>query len=395
MSDIGERWQQRISKGKRPDRHSIPHRSEHSIPHRDEHRGEHSNHAQPDLKVSDHGHDHHDHDHHGHEPLQHGQGQAHHGHEHPNFKSFYTYRAEVRRVLLITLVLNVLVVVLKLIVGWWTGSLSLLADALHSITDSANNILGLVTNQLASPVPDRDHPYGHQKYEAVGALGIAAFLGIACFEILKGAVERLIFKGDPATMNATSLWFLLSVLGINIFVAFYERRVGKRLGSNILIADAQHTMSDIWITIAVIGGLIGVWSGIQWLDVFLAFPVAILVIRSGWVVLSANLPWLVDEMAIAPEAIHAEVMHVPGVLNCHNIASRGLLGRQVFIDMHLIVEPRDVLGAHNITEQVEQKLEEAFGPARVTIHVEPHSYVEREISYGHSEGHHASQNHHA
>ena len=130
----------------------------------------------------------------------------------------------------------------------------------------------------------------------------------------------------------------------------------------------------------------------------LAVPVALLGIRSGWVVLSANLPWLVDEMAIAPEAIHAEVMQVPGVLNCHNIASRGLLGRQVFIDMHLIVEPKDVLSAHIITEQVEQRLEQQFGPTRVTIHVEPPSYVEPEITFGvghhgpdyHGSGHHAS-----
>jgi cation diffusion facilitator family transporter len=351
MSDIkpemGKQWQQRISKIKLP--HSHAHSSGDQHPSHD---------------------------------------QASHAHAHPNFKSFNTYRSEVRRVLLITLVLNILVVVLKLVVGWWTGSLSLIADALHSITDSANNVLGLVTNQLASPEPDRDHPYGHQKYEAVGALGIAAFLGIACFEILKSAGNRLIFKGEPVTMDALSLWFLLAVLGINIFVAFYERRVGDRLGSNILIADAQHTMSDIWITIAVIGGLVGVWGGVQWLDVFLAFPVALLVIRSGWVVLSANLPWLVDEMAIAPEAIHTEVMRIPGVLNCHSIASRGLLGRQVFIDMHLIVEPQDVLSAHDITERVEQQLEDEFGPARVTIHIEPYSYVEREISYGHSGSHH-------
>lgn len=303
-------------------------------------------------------------------------------HSHAHTHSYADYRSEVRRVLVLTLGLNLLVVFLKAGVGFWTGSLSLMADALHSITDSANNVLGLVTNQLASPEPDRDHPYGHQKYEAVGTLGIAAFLGIACFEILKGAAERIIFGGDPVRMEATALWIMLFVLGVNIFVAFYERRVGSRLGSNILIADAQHTMSDIWITIAVLGGLIGVWVGQEWLDVVLAFPVALLVIRSGWVVLSANLPWLVDEMAIAPEAIHSAVMQVPGVLNCHNIASRGLLGRQVFIDMHLIVEPKDVLSAHNITEQVEQKLEEEFGPTRVTIHVEPPSYVEPEISFG-------------
>ena len=109
----------------------------------------------------------------------HPQAQDPHSHSHSSPEGFATYRAEVRRVLLLTLVLNVLVVVLKVVVSWWTGSLSLMADALHSVTDSANNFLGLVTNQLASPEPDRDPPYGHQKFAAVGALGIAAFLGIA------------------------------------------------------------------------------------------------------------------------------------------------------------------------------------------------------------------------
>ncbi|MEO0869903.1 MAG: cation diffusion facilitator family transporter [Cyanobacteria bacterium J06642_11] len=291
------------------------------------------------------------------------------------------YRSEVRQVLIITLLLNLLVMAIKLVVGVWTGSLSLLADALHSVTDSANNILGLVTNQLASPEPDREHPYGHQKYEAVGALGIAAFLGIACFEILRGAFDRLLSGSAPITLAPTALWLMLIVLGLNIVVAVYERRVGMRLGSNLLIADAHHTMSDIWITIVVIAGLIGVWLGLAWLDILMALPVAILVLHSGWVVLSANLPWLVDEMAIAPEAIHREVMRVSGVLNCHSIASRGLLGRQVFIDMHLIVEPKDVVSAHDITELVEQRLEDTFGPIRVTIHVEPPSYREENISY--------------
>lgn len=293
------------------------------------------------------------------------------------------YRTEVRWVLLLTLGLNVAVVILKGLVGWWTGSLSLLADALHSVTDSANNVLGLVTNQFASPQPDRDHPYGHQKYEAVGALGIAAFLGIACFEILQQAITRLMAPGDPVEMSPPALWIMLLVLGINIFVAFYERGVGLRLGSQILLADAQHTMSDIWITITVLGGLIGVWFGWQWLDIALSFPVAVLVFHSGWEVLRSNLPWLVDEMAIAPEAIHHTVMQVPGVTNCHSIASRGLLGRQVFIDMHMVVNAADVKTAHDITEAVEQQLEHKYGPVRCTIHIEPPAYVSDDITYGH------------
>lgn len=303
----------------------------------------------------------------------------HHNHASPGFR--VDNRRAVRRVLIVTLALNVLVAVLKSVVGAWTGSLSLLADALHSVTDSANNVLGLVTNQLASPRPDRDHPYGHQKYEAVGALGIAAFLGIACFEILKHAGERFFTDGVVVEMSAIALWIMLIVLGINIGVAFYERSVGLRLRSKILVADAHHTMSDVWITIAVIGGLVGIWLGWQWLDIALALPVAMLVFKSGWSVLRENLPWLVDEMAIAPEAIHAAVMQVPGVLNCHDIASRGLLGRQIFMDMHLIVEPKDLEKAHAITEQVEAVLNEKYGPARITIHLEPRGYQSPEISY--------------
>lgn len=291
------------------------------------------------------------------------------------------YRAQVRRVLLITLLLNLLVMLIKAGVGWRTGSLSLIADALHSVTDSASNVLGLVASRFSSPEPDRDHPYGHQKFEAVGALGIAAFLGIACFEILQGAVERILEGGQAVELSAIALWLVLFVLGVNIFVAFYERRVGQRLGSNILIADAHHTMSDIWITITVLVSLLGVWLGYQWLDIFLAFPVALLVFRSGWMVLRANLPWLVDEMAIAPEAIYQVVMQVPGVLNCHDIASRGLLGRQVFMEMHLIVDAEDVAAAHQITEAVEAHLEGKYGPARISIHVEPPNYQSSQISY--------------
>lgn len=297
-------------------------------------------------------------------------------------------RQKVRQVLIITLILNIIVLILKAVVGIMTGSLSLQADALHSVTDSANNILGLVTNQLSSPIPDRDHPYGHHKFEAIGALGIAAFLGIACFEIVTSALNRIIFGGDPVIIGGSELWVLVIILGINIFVAFYERRVGEKIGSNILIADATHTMSDVWVTISVLLGLIAIWQAENWnlpilksLDYLLAFPVAFLVLKSGWQVLNSNLPWLVDEMAVAPELIHQIVMEVPGVINCHNIASRGLLGRQIFIEMHLIVESENVKTAHYITEEVEAKLEEKFAPVRILIHVEPLEYQSPQITY--------------
>lgn len=297
-------------------------------------------------------------------------------------------RLAVRKVLLITLLFNLFVTALKALLGFWTGSLSLLADALHGVIDSANNILGIITSSLSSPKPDRDHPYGHQKFEAVGALGIAAFIGVTGFEILKGAIERIFIGGETVKISAIELWFLLILLGVNIFVAFYEDGEGQRVGSQILIADAKHTMSDGWVTFVVLIGLIGVWQGqifnqplLQWLDVILAFPVAVMVFLSGWEVLKENLPWLVDEMAIAPEDIHAIALSVPGVINCHDIASRGLVGRQVFIEMHLIVYAPDVETAHYITEEVEARLAERFGLVRVVIHVEPPNYQSDQISF--------------
>jgi divalent metal cation (Fe/Co/Zn/Cd) transporter len=98
-------------------------------------------------------------------------------------------------------------------------------------------------------------------------------------------------------------------------------------------------------------------------------------------VLTENLPWLVDEMAIAPEAIRDVAMQVPGVINCHDIASRGLLGRQVFIEMHMIVDTQEVETAHQITEDVENLLEERFSPVRVLIHVEPPAYHSDKVSF--------------
>lgn len=303
-------------------------------------------------------------------------------------------RDRVHRVLVLTLGLNLVVLSIKLVVGYITGSLSLLADALHSITDSANNVLGLVTNHLATPQPDREHPYGHQKFDAIGALGIAAFLGMACFEIFTSAVERILTPGGKEVeISPSELWLLLIVLGINIFVAFYERNVGQRLGSSILVADAKHTMSDVWVTILVIAGLIAVWQGrvwhlpqLQWLDVVLAFPVALLVFKSGYEVIGENLPWLVDRMAVAPEAIHAVAMSVPGIINCHDIASRGVVGRQVFIEMHVIVDAPDVATAHKITEEVEARLEARFAPVRVLIHIEPPEYKSDRITYDAASG---------
>ncbi len=288
------------------------------------------------------------------------------------------YDRSVRRILWLTLSLNLAVCGIKLAVGFASGSLAVLADAAHSLTDSLNNVMGLVVMRWSSPPPDREHPYGHLKFEALGALGIAAMLGIACFEVVKSAIERLLSPAaDPVRMSALSLGLLCLVLAVNVFVALYERAAAKRLRSQLLLADAQQTFGDIWVTLGVIAGAAGLWlTGWWWIDVALAIPVALAVLVSGWTVLRSNVPWLVDASAIQPQEIQALAMAVPGVVDCHAIHSRGLLGRQVFVEMHLTTRTNDLDSAHRITEEIERRLEERYGPVQATIHVEPARYAE-------------------
>ena len=292
------------------------------------------------------------------------------------------HRGDVRRVLGVALGLNIGMFLLKLMVGVLSGSLAVIADAMHSATDALSSLTGLITNRLSDPRPDRDHPYGHHKYEAVGALGIAGFILFTALEILMRSGERLLEGLPEIRVTPNELLLLLLVLGFNVLLAGYEQREGRRLNSSLLKADAKHAVSDIWTTVVVLVGMAGaLWLQVNWLDIVLAIPMALLLIRLCWQLLKRTLPWLVDHIAIAPESIHAEAMAIPGVLNCHDIASRGVLDQQVFIDMHMVVEAEDLTTAHRITEQVEERLDAKFGPVRCTIHLEPKDYVEDGITY--------------
>ena len=291
-------------------------------------------------------------------------------------------RGAVKRVLLVALAVNVSMTLLKLVIGLLTGSLAVLADAMHSATDGLSSLLGLITNGLSDPSPDRDHPYGHDKYEGLGALAIAGFILFTAFEILKSSLERIAAGLPPLRLDGQDLLLLLIVLGCNLLLAGYERSEGRRLGSQLLLADAKHTTSDIWTTVVVLIGLAGVLAlGINWLDVAMAIPLCVLLVRACWQVLKSNLPWLVDQIAIAPEAIHEVAMTVPGVLNVHDIASRGVLGQRVFIELHMVVDANDLPTAHRITELVEEHLEARFGPVRCTIHLEPREYAIADITF--------------
>ena len=237
-------------------------------------------------------------------------------------------RNDVRRVLTVALALNIAMSLLKLSVGLISGSLAVIADAMHSATDALSSLTGLITNSLSDPRPDRDHPYGHHKYEAIGALGIAGFILFTALEILLRTGERLL-EGLPAIVTNQGLLLLL-VLGANLLLAGYEHSEAA-LDSTLLkpmLSMPPVTSTTVVVLVGMAGAL---WLNVNWLDVALAIPMALPLIRVCWQVLRRTLPWLVDRHR--PEAIHAEAMGVPGI-NCHDIASHGVLGQQVFIDMH-------------------------------------------------------------
>jgi len=284
------------------------------------------------------------------------------------------YQRGVRRVLLITLVLNIAVVIGKLIAGLLAGSLSVISDAIHSTTDSLNNVIGLVVTKYAAAEPDETHPYGHAKFETLAAFVIAGVLFVTCYQIGVSAVSRLFAKdAAPPEITALTIGVMIATIVINIFVTVYEQREGQRLQSEFLVADAIHTRSDVLVSCSVLAGLILVKIGYVWLDPVVSLIVAAVIAWNGYQIFKATVPVLVDAAPVPPTRIAEIVEGVPGVHSVHDVRVRAH-GGEMFVEMHLHVAPRleeDHILSHAITEAVEKRLIEEFGKVTATIHVEP------------------------
>ena len=159
--------------------------------------------------------------------------------------------AKIRAVLATTLVLNWSVAALKLGYGSWSDTLSMLADGFHSLLDGSANIIGLIAMTVAFLPADRSHPYGHRKFESFASLGISLFLLLAAYGIGHGAFARWKVETSPR-ITLMSFAIMIVTMGVNLFVSWYETRVGRRLQSEILVADAMHTRSDLYASLAVL-----------------------------------------------------------------------------------------------------------------------------------------------
>jgi cation diffusion facilitator family transporter len=278
----------------------------------------------------------------------------------------------VRKVLARVLVLNLIVVAIKLIVGLRTGALSVLGAALESTLDLLNNVVGMILVTVAARAPDETHPYGHAKFETLGALAIVTFLSISCFELLREGVMQLSRAHTPERPSLLEVGLVGITLGVNALVVIYERRRGRELSSSFLIADAAHTNSDLYVTLLALISLALTRIGLGALDPLLAVLVALIIAWNGYQILKESVPILVDERGLDSADVRRLVEQIPRIEEVRTVRSRAGASGIVFAEVTVgVAGSTSVADAHAIADEVESRIAEALGASEVVVHVEP------------------------
>lgn len=280
---------------------------------------------------------------------------------------------EVQKILAIILVANLLVAGLKILVGTIIKSTSMTADGFHSVSDGASNVIGLIGIHFASKGRDKEHPYGHSKYETLAGLFISLMLFIAGGNVILAAIEK--FR-NPLMPEVTtmSLLALVFTLIVNIVVSNIEYRKGKELNSQILISDSMHTRSDVYISLGVLATLIAIKLGLPiWIDPLASLVVAAFIIQAAYEIFRDNSHILLDGEAIDSEDIREVVMSFEEVKDVHKIRSRSSINI-VNVDLHLVVDPElDVEESHKLTHDIEDAIRDKFDEnLQLIAHLEPH-----------------------
>jgi cation diffusion facilitator family transporter len=275
------------------------------------------------------------------------------------------------RVLARVLVLNIAVACAKLGFGYATGALSIISDGFHSLTDGASNVMGIVAMRAARKPPDEDHPYGHRKYETLAAAGIFVFLMLVVIEVVQTALGRL-RGGEPPEVTPASFVVMLVTLAVNLLVVRYESERGRALKSELLLADAAHTRSDVLTSCAVILSLVGVWLGYPMLDAVGGLVVAVFIAHTGLQIGREASGILSDRVVMNEDDIRKVVMAVPEVKGCHHIRTRGSADH-TFLDLHVWFSgDTQLFEAHRLSHVVKDRLIDAYPHIRdAVIHIEP------------------------
>jgi len=278
----------------------------------------------------------------------------------------------VHRVLWQVLFVNVAVVVIKLGAWWSSGALSIAAESMHSFLDALNNVFALAFAGVAAQEPDEEHPYGHQKFETLGALFLVGLLSVTVFELVKGAIVR-IATPTPPPVEATpvALWGMGISVVAGLSISLWESRKGRELSSDLLLADAAHTRSDVLAALAVLAGLGAVKAGYPEVDPWITLAVAGLIAHTGWQIIQETVPVLVDERAVEARRIRRVALDTDGVRSCYGVRSRGRPG-EIFAELTIAVDAGlSVARSHEIADRVEDAVASEVDAREVVVHVEP------------------------
>ncbi len=270
-----------------------------------------------------------------------------------------------------TMLLNFLAMAVKVAAGILTGALSVVADGLDCFFDGLSNVVGLAGLYAASKPPDAEHPYGHRKFETIAAISISILLFITSWQLLVLAWERF-RSGVELEINLWVIAAMLVSMVVQGVTSFYELHKGRRLRSEVLVADAMHTRASILVSLSVLGGLGLVMLGFLWADAVLAAFVAVMIAKIGVDILRANMPVLVDRAAVDPQKIANIVKEVSGVQTFHRVRSRGAEGNAA-VDLHIQVSPENTVEEANaIADEVRTRLLAMDDVSDVTVHIEAH-----------------------
>lgn len=279
---------------------------------------------------------------------------------------------EIKRILLLILVLNWGVALAKIAYGLMTRFSSMTADGFHSLSDGASNIIGLFGITLACRPADKDHPYGHKKYETLFSLGIAGLLFFVCFNLIEEGIRRMHHTVVPQ-VDAFSLVVMVLTIAVNLFVMRYEYSEGKRLNSDILVSDSMHTRADIFTSLSVIVAIAVIKLGYPILDPIVTIMIAFFIAYVAITILRQSSRVLCDTIVVVDEKIIENiVLAVKGVKTCHKVRTRGRED-DIYVDLHAQVEPdMHVDKAHKISYSIEEAIKNGIpGVTDVVVHIEP------------------------
>jgi cation diffusion facilitator family transporter len=258
----------------------------------------------------------------------------------------------------VSAILNLLLTVAQLIVGWLAHSQSLIAHGLHSFSDLLSDFLVLYANRKGSDPADREHPYGHARVETAATLVLGASLSVIGFAILWEATMRLQQVEALPPVEMMALWMAVATAASKEVLFRYLLRVAQRLRSSMLAANAWHTRADAASALVVVVGIAGALMGWAFLDLLAAAIMGFMILRMGLKLAWESLQELIDTGLDKEkvEAIRTTLRETPGVLGLHELRTRRM-AHQALVDAHVLVDPRiSVSEGHRIGESARKRV---------------------------------------